>query len=258
MESNRNLELKTYLIMISGLTLLTGFNSFISGGNQFITNSLPLPGILQIVLNMLIVLFLYGLLGLYGIKIGREFNLPGIWPDSYPGFRYWLEPAVLGLGLTALYIVLDLSFAPIHNLGYLPQPELPEAILVVLISAISGELLFRLFLIPFGAYIIVMLWRNFGGIGLEAKEQIIKRVFWPLAGISGVVYVFSYLPNLIYSYGVESLFNLPVPLLIQLLLMYGSLGMLAAWQYRRQGFLAAVQVHFWAALFWHIGWGGIF
>lgn len=113
-------------------------------------------------------------------------------------------------------------------------------------------------MIPFGAYLIVMLWRNFGGIGLEAKEQIIKRVFWPLAGISGVVYVFSYLPNLIYSYGVESLFNLPVPLLIQLLLMYGSLGMLAAWQYRRQGFLAAVQVHFWAALFWHIGWGGIF
>ncbi len=258
MEANRSLELKTYIIMISGLTLLTGFNSFIFGGNQFITSSLPLPVVLQIVLNMLIVLFLYGLLGLYGIKIGREFNLPGIWPDKYPGLSYWLEPFLIGFLLTVLYIFLDLSFAPLHNLGYLPQPEMPEAILVVLISALSGELLFRLFLIPFGAYLIVMLWRKFGGIGLEAKERIIKRIFWPLAGISGVLYVLSYLPNLIYSYGVESLSNLPVLLLVQLLLMYGSLGMLAAWQYKKYGLLAAVQVHFWAALFWHVGWGGMF
>jgi len=258
LESNRNLELKTYLIMISGLTLLTGFNSFISGGNQFITNSLPLPAVLQIVLNMVIVLFLYGLLGLYGIKIGREFKLPGIWPDQYPGFSYWIEPALLGFLLAALYIFLDLSFAPLHNLGYLPQPEMPEAILVVLISALSGELLFRLFLIPFGAYLIVLLWRKFGGIGLETKDRIIKRIFWPLAGASGVIYVLSYLPNLVYSYGGESLSNLPGLLLVQLLLMYGSLGMLAAWQYKRHGFLAAVQVHFWAALFWHIGWGGMF
>lgn len=258
MEANRNLELKTYLIMISGLTLLTGFNSFISGGNQFITSSLPLPAILQIGLNMVIVLFLYGLLGLYGIKIGREFNLPGLWPDKYPGFSYWLEPLLFGLLLTALFIFLDLSFAPLHNLGYLPQPEMPEAILIVLISALSGELLFRLFLIPFAAYLIVLLWRKFGGIGLEAKERFINRIFWPLAGISGIVYVFSYLPNLIYSYGVESLSKLPVLLLVQLLLMYGSLGVIAAWQYKKQGFLAAVQVHFWAALFWHVGWGGIF
>jgi len=257
LEANRNLELKTYLIMISGLSLLTGFNSYIAGGNQFITNSLPLPGLLQIVLNMLIVLFLYGILGLYGIKIGREFNLPGIWPDQYPGFSYWLEPFLIGFILTLLYIFLDLSFAPLHNLGYLPQPELPEAFLIVVISAVSGELLFRLFLIPFGAYLIVLLWRKFGGIGLAAKERIIRRIFWPLAGFSGLVYVFSYLPNLIYAYGVESLSNIPVLLLVQLLLMYGSLGMLTAWQYRRHGFLAAVQVHFWAALFWHIGWGGM-
>lgn len=252
---NENKELMAYLIMLLILSLAAGIIGMLPGGRQFITYNLTLPAPVVAIINMAIALFLYGLIGLYGIKLSREFSLPGLLPEEYSGLLYWLEPLASGILLGGLFIFLDLSFAPVHQLGYLPHPDLPVAFFSVITSAIGIELLYRLFLIPFLGYLIISLWRTFGGRGLASRKRILERIYWPLAGVSALIFTASHFPNILFNHGVETIGQTPPMLILQLLLMYGSLSLLAAWQFKRNGFLAAVQVHFWLALLWQIGWG---
>jgi hypothetical protein len=56
-------------------------------------------------------------------------------------------------------------------------------------------------------------------------------------------------------FGYATAADVPPLLLSEILLLNGVLGVVAAHYLRRYGFLAAVGVHFWADVVWHVLWG---
>ena len=58
-----------------------------------------------------------------------------------------------------------------------------------------------------------------------------------------------------FLYGWQSLAQIPVLVLVQIFLLNGLIGVLAALSMRKYGFLAAVGIHFWADVVWHVLYG---
>ena len=56
-------------------------------------------------------------------------------------------------------------------------------------------------------------------------------------------------------FGLETVADIPVPLLAEIVLLNGMLSVLAAWSFRKYGFLAAIGIHFWTDVVWHVIWG---
>ena len=73
-----------------------------------------------------------------------------------------------------------------------------------------------------------------------------KIVFWIVAVFSALVFSFGHLPSIIYLVGVDSVNEIPMALLAEIIILNGSLSILAAYYFRKSGFLAAVGIHFWA------------
>ncbi|MCD6284330.1 MAG: hypothetical protein J7M39_00270 [Anaerolineae bacterium] len=44
-------------------------------------------------------------------------------------------------------------------------------------------------------------------------------------------------------------------MLVEIFLLNGVLSVIVAWLFRRYGFLAAMSVHFWTDVVWHVVWG---
>jgi hypothetical protein len=63
------------------------------------------------------------------------------------------------------------------------------------------------------------------------------------------------LPALMFFHGWTALSQVPTMLLVEVVLLNGLLSILAAWVFKRSGFLAAVGLHFWTDIVWHVLWG---
>ena len=57
--------------------------------------------------------------------------------------------------------------------------------------------------------------------------------------------------------GTRSLADVPIVLLGELFVLNGLLSVVAAVLFRRYGFLAAVGVHFWTDVVWHVVYGAL-
>ena len=58
-----------------------------------------------------------------------------------------------------------------------------------------------------------------------------------------------------FALGIESVNQVPAALLGEVILLNGVVSLFAAYYFRRYGFLAAVGVHFWMDVVWHVIWG---
>jgi hypothetical protein len=66
-----------------------------------------------------------------------------------------------------------------------------------------------------------------------------------------------HLPSLMILFGLGSPLEIPAAFLAEVLLLNGVLSLIAAWYFRKSGFLAAVGVHFWADIVWHVVFGAL-
>ena len=58
---------------------------------------------------------------------------------------------------------------------------------------------------------------------------------------------------LLYNY--KSPLDMPPLLWVEIMLLNGVMSMFAAYYMKKNGFLAAVGVHFWTDIVWHVVWG---
>jgi membrane protease YdiL (CAAX protease family) len=80
-------------------------------------------------------------------------------------------------------------------------------------------------------------------------------VFWAASVTSALLFGLVHLPALMVIFGLNSFLEIPVPFLAEILLLNGLLSMIAAYYLKKSGFLAAVGVHFWTDLVWHVIFG---
>lgn len=113
-------------------------------------------------------------------------------------------------------------------------------------AGIGEETLFRLFLIVFWVWLI-------SHVLLKGRWQ--TEVFWIVSSFAALAFGLGHLPAIMFLLGLQQITEIPLLLLGEILLLNGVLGLLAAFYLRRYGFLAAVGIHFWADILWHVLWG---
>jgi membrane protease YdiL (CAAX protease family) len=114
------------------------------------------------------------------------------------------------------------------------------------VAGIGEEVIFRLFFIPFWMWLI-------STVILKGRWQ--DEVFWGVAIFSALVFALGHLPSVMFALGIERVNQVPAALMVEMILLNGIVSLLAAYYFRRYGFLAAVGVHFWTDVVWHVVWG---
>ena len=239
----------TYIALIVILAALAAANAFLPQG-QFTalpTAQQTLPSKPRMALvSAGTMLVLYGGLGFVGLLLARKLGFPEIWDPAVSNRQRFLTPALAGAGLGVFFIVADLLFQRLHALGPLPHPPFPTSIVVSATAAIGEEVIFRLFFIPFWVWLI-------STVLLKGRGQ--DPVFWIVTLVSALAFAIGHLPSVMFTLGLTEISQVPPALLGEMILLNGIFSLIAAVLFRRFGFLAAVGVHFWTDIVWHVIWG---
>jgi hypothetical protein len=250
MKTNRR-SLKIYALLVVLLAALAAVNVYLSQGDwatMVPDQELPASKGVLAAANALIMLVVYGGLGLLGLVLSRKVGFPALWDEAVSNRERFVVPALVGAGLGVFLIAADAVFSRLHPLEPLPHPPFPTSLVASATAGIGEEIIFRLFFVSFWTWLIssVLLGRRWQEI-----------VFWVVSALSGVAFAFGHLPSVMLLYGFERVGQLPVALLVEIVLLNGVVSLFAAHQWRRAGFLGAVGVHFWTDVVWHVIWGAI-
>lgn len=213
---------------------------------QGMPEEMPAPPAVMAGAIFALMLVVYGGLGLVGLRLSERLGFAGILdPAVTPAQRYGV-PAAAGLALSVAFIALDVAFAPLHGLGRIPHPPFPMSLGASLTAGIGEEILFRLFFVSFWVWLV-------SHVLLRGRAR--GAVFAAVAAVSAVLFTVAHAPAVMFLFGLERVGDIPLALGLQLLLLNGSLSVVAAHLLRTRGFLAAAGVHFWADVGWHVAWG---
>ena len=195
-----------------------------------------------------IALVLYGGLGFVGLKLSQKLGFADLWDPKVSNKQRFLLPAFIGIGLGIFFIIADAIFSQFQALGPLPHPPFPTSLVGSAAAGIGEELIFRLFFISFGVWLISY-------VVLKGKWQ--DQVFWIVAFLSALAFALGHLPSMMLLLDFKTVSEIPPVLMSEIILLNGVLSLFAAYYFRKFGFLAAVGIHFWADVVWHVIWGVI-
>jgi hypothetical protein len=239
----------TFLILVIIAAILSAMNLFLPQGT--IASGMPvqeMPASLPVMALVvtLVVLVLYGGLGAIGLLLARKLELPDLWDPTVSNRQRFLIPALAGLVLSLIFIASDLLFAPYNGFGRLIHPPFPTSLVASAVAGINEEIIFRLFFVSFWTWLVGRVLLR--GRGLPIVYGIVS--LW-----SALAFGAGHFPALLFLFGAQSLDALPAVLIAEVLLLNGILSLVAAYLFKRSGYLAAAGVHFWTDIFWHVVWG---
>ena len=204
--------------------------------------------------NAGIVLVLYSLAGLAGFWFARKLGLPGVYRPGASWRSWFLIPLLAGLVLGVILVVADRIFTPWIASGFaathlevnwqgFPHPQIPLSIIASATAAIGEEILFRSFVLGLWAFLLNLILRRWNAT---------RTALWIANVIAALAFAAGHLPAAMILTGTASPAELPAPLLLELFLLNGIVGLVAGERYFRDGFVAAIGVHFWTDIIWHV------
>jgi hypothetical protein len=225
------LSLKIYLGLVALLAILTAISIFLPAYQSVMPaqQELPAPKWVLALVNAAMAVFLYGGLGYLGYFLSQKLGFADVWSPDVTNRQRFLHPALIGVGLGIFFIVADAFLSRFHTLGALPHPAFPLSLLASATAGIGEEILFRLFFVS----------------------------FWTWLVLSALAFAIGHLPSAMILYEFSSINDIPAALLVEIILLNGVLSVFAAGYLRKYGFLAAVGIHFWTDVVWHVVWGVI-
>jgi len=241
---------RIFILLIVILAAVSAVTTLLPPWIPVEATDLPAPLPVLAAANAAIALFGYGALGYFGLRLGRIVGFAPLW-DTADALRSRIfRPVLIGSAIGLFFIPADLAFSALHQAGRLPHPPFPQSLLASIAAGIGEEALFRLFFVSFWFWIV-------GRILLRGRGRDI--VFWCVAAFSAIVFALGHLPALLALLGqavtIVDMLALPPALRAEVVLLNGVLSLVAAKALRDNGFLAAVGIHFWADVVWHVLWG---
>jgi membrane protease YdiL (CAAX protease family) len=179
------------------------------------------------------------LLGVIGIVLAPKSGFAEMWSGEAENRRRLIVPGIIGLGFGVLAIVLDVM----QPLGSEIHIKFPSSLIVYPIGGILEEIIFRLFLTTF------LVWLG-STVILRGRGQ--KKIFWIVAVAVGLLYAILQIGAYI-TITEEITLAIGVRYLVQI----GVYFVVAAYLYRRYGFLGVVTMRMVDYLIWHIIWGAL-
>ena len=215
------------------------------------TAGVPMPdmGVSNTVLGLAnagIVLVVYGLLGLAGYWFAGKLNLPGIFSADGNWRGWFLLPLLLGLVGGVFLVIGDVLFAPINGFGRLVHPGFPLSIFASLSAGIGEEIAFRTFIFGLWAFVLNWLFKRFNGR---------NAALWIANLIAALAFGAGHLGTIMFLTGAASPAQLDPVLLAEVFLLNGIIELVAGWRYMKDGLIAAVGVHFWTDVVFHVIYG---
>ena len=242
-------SLKIYFALILIVALLAPLQLYLPMGTLALNlEEQPLPASKPVMAlaSFGIVLLLYGGLGLLGMWLSRKLGFAELWDDRVSNRQRFLVPALVGIAVGATIVIGDAIFSQFHSFGPLPHPPFPTSIVASVAAAIGEEVLFRLFLISFWVWLI-------SHVALKNRYQ--NHIFWIVAFLSALAFGVAHIPAISLVIGFKAMSDLPPVLVLEIILLSGVVALPCACYFRKFGFLAAVGIHFWADVVWHVIWG---
>lgn len=241
-----SLSNKIYLLLIIILAILSAFNVFLPQGDFLAVQEIDVSKAVLASGIAALMLFFYGGLGYLGLKLSKKIAFAELWDSKVSNKERFIIPAIIGIFLGIVFIILDLILIQFHTLGSIPHPPFPTSIVASATAAIGEEIIYRLFFISFWVWLIS---------NLILKRKWRNKVFWIITMFSALLFASAHLPSIIALYGLNSLSEIPAALILEIFILNGLLSISAAYYLRKFGLLAAVGVHFWADIVWHVLWG---
>lgn len=237
---------KTYWLLVAVLSLAAGISILIFPSQLLSVEEMPAPVALVALANVAIILFVYGGLGYVGLRLCRKIGFADIWDENVSNRQRFFVPALTGIIIGLFFVMIDLFISQFYAPETLAHPEFPLSILASVTAAIGEEIIFRLFLIPFWLWLIS--WKIL-------KRRFFELAFWIVALLSAVAFAAGHIPSAMALLGLDTVSGIPPVILAEILLLNSVLSLPAAYYLRQYGFLAAVGIHFWADIVWHVLYG---
>jgi len=238
----------TFFALLGFLAALAALNVFLPQGGMVPIQELPASKPVLAAVNAAIMLVVYGALGFAGLVLSRRLGFADLWAPEVSDRQRFLVPALAGLGLGIFFIVLDTVLSGLHGLGPLPHPPFPTSLVASAVAGIGEEILFRLFFVSFWVWVISH---------LASRDRWGEGIFRGVALASALAFAAAHVPSVMLLFGFGSVGEVPPLLILELVLLNGALSLFAAYYLRKYGFLAAVGVHFWTDVIWHVVGGAV-
>lgn len=175
-------------------------------------------------------------LGFLGLMLSRRAGFPDFWEAGVSHRQRFLIPALVGTLYGIVTVLYDLQHPePVHL-------ELPSSIPFYAYGATLLEILLRLFAVTFLVWLI-------SNLILRGRWQ--TQVFWLAAIIAALYEPLPSLTNIFNSRGLLA----ALTTLVTTPLFAGNL--VAAYLFRKSGFLAALTMRLSFYLVWHLIYGGL-
>ena len=224
------------------LTLALGLAAEMLPGGAPASELPDVPNWLLGLANAGLILVAYGALGAAGVWLGHRAGLPGVYRPG-AGWRNWAWlPLIYGTIVGVLMVAGDRAFAALGDWGGLAHPAFPLSLLASASAGIGEEVVFRGFVMGVWAWLLTRFVRG-TGIAL-----------WIANGIAALAFAAGHLPAVMLLFGAQTPLELPPALLAEMLVLNGLVALVAGERYRRDGLAAAMGVHFWADIVWHVIW----
>jgi hypothetical protein len=240
---------RTFLLLAVLMGLLSAANMLLPQGTDIpavAAQNLPASLPVMMMAVFAIVLVAYGGLGFLGLKLAQKLGIPDLLCPEVSNRQRFGVPALAGVVIGIFLILMDFIFTRFFAVGRLPHPPFPTSLLASLSAGIGEEIIFRMFFISFWTWLIsYVLLRRRGFV----------PVYWVLSTLSALVFSASHFPSLMVLSGATSISQLPVAVIVEIFLLNGALSFVAAYFFKKSGYLAAAGVHFWADVVWHVVWG---
>ncbi|OQX88538.1 hypothetical protein B6D60_02040 [candidate division KSB1 bacterium 4484_87] len=211
---------------------------------QFDLNTLPkVPDWLLGIANGGIVIILYSIMGFIGYWLARKINLPGIYRIGADWISLFLLPLIIGLAVGLAMIFADKIFTATNAWAGFPHPPFPMSIIASMTASIGEEILYRGFVLSLWAFLL-----NF-----FLKRWRLRSVTLTIANvIAALAFGAAHLPGLMMMMHFKSISSIPPIAIAELFLLNGIVGLAAGDRFIRDGLVAAIGVHFWADVVWHV------
>lgn len=188
-------------------------------------------------------IFIIAALGFIGLVLSKRTGFPDIWDNNISNWQRFLVPAITGLVYGAITVLVEFVGARRHPLQLSSDfnVKFPLSIPFYTYGAVFLEILLRLFAIPFLIWLI-------SNLALRHRWQ--TQVFWLVAILVALYEPLPYMTDALHQAGVLSALSILVgPLFIA--------NLVAAYLFRKYGFLAPLVMRLSFYLIWHIIYGGL-
>jgi hypothetical protein len=231
--------------LLAFFTLALGLQDGLLAGQETPPELAERPGWVLGLANGGMIVVAYGLSGAFGLWLGGKAGLPGVFRPG-AGWRAWVwTPMALGLIVGALMVAGDRALAALGRWEGLPHPGFPLSLFASGSAGIGEEIVFRGFMMSLWAFLLHLLSRRSGHT---------TAAVWVANGIAALAFIAGHAPVAMVTFAVRSPLALPPAALADLALLNGLVALVAGQQYARSGLVAAMGVHFWADVVWHVIW----